>query len=141
MPLCTSCCMNRCLSSMWFAFLLLPILVAMASPAVLFVWILVITVVVALMASCRKFLTCRASVAPVPIAYSSDSADDSAATACVLEPNCTVGCSCDRYCDACCGLSCSWASRLICIGVDVDLYCFSVVIACVLLVCIRSPPM
>ena len=54
--------------------LLLPILDAMDLPAVLSVWFLVIAVVL-LNASCKKFLTCRASVAPVPIAYTSVSAE------------------------------------------------------------------
>ena len=48
-----------------FAFLLLPILVAIDLPAVPSVWILVITVVL-LSASCKKFLTRTASVADLP---------------------------------------------------------------------------
>ena len=105
---------------MCFAFLLLPILVAMDLPAVLSVWMLVITVVL-LNVSCRKFLMCRAFVAPVPRAYSSDSADDSATTACVLEPKCTVvpaTCITKPVVD----LGCSWASCPVGVGVDVDLY-------------------
>ena len=75
---------------MCFAFLL-PILVAKDLPAVLSVWILVTTVLL-LSASCRKSLRCSASVAPVPMARNSDSdsAADSATTACVLEPKCTA---------------------------------------------------
>ena len=87
-PLCTSCCMNRYFRSICFAFFGEPILVAMLFPLVLSVCMRMFTFVV--VASLMKLAMCRPSCAPVPIAYSSDSADDSATTACVLLPNCTT---------------------------------------------------
>ena len=87
-PLCTSCCMKRYFTSMCFAFFDEPILVAMLLPLVLSVCMRMFTFVV--VASLMKFATCSPSCAPVPIAYSSDSADDNATTACVLLPNCTT---------------------------------------------------
>ena len=75
-PLCTSCCMNRYFRSMCFAFLDDPILVAMLFPLVLSVCMRMFTFVV--VASFMKLAMCRPSCAPVPVAYSSDSADDSA---------------------------------------------------------------
>ena len=71
-----------------FAFFDEPILVAMLFPLVLSVCMRMFTFVV--VASLMKLAMCRPSCAPVPIAYSSDSADDSATTACVLLPNCTT---------------------------------------------------
>ena len=87
-PLCTSCCMNRYFRSICFAFFDEPILVAMLFPLVLSVCMRMFTFVV--VASLMKLAMCRPSCAPVPIAYSSDSADDSSTTACVLLPNCTT---------------------------------------------------
>ena len=85
MPFCTSCCMNRYLRSMCFAFFDDPILVAMLLPLVESVWILICSLLVRIV-SVRKFLMCNDSCAPVPIAYNSDSALDSATIACVRDP-------------------------------------------------------
>ena len=74
---------------MCFAFLLLPILVAMLLPLVESVCIFTLTLA-PVIASLMKFIACSTSCAAVPIAYSSDSADDSATTACVLLPKCIV---------------------------------------------------
>ena len=68
-PVCTSCCMNRYLRSMCFAFLLLQILVAMLLPLVESVCILTWTLV-PVIASLMKFIACSTSCAAVPIAYS-----------------------------------------------------------------------
>ena len=45
---------------------------------------------VVVVASLVKLAMCKPSCAPVPIAHSSDSADENATTACVLLPNCTT---------------------------------------------------
>ena len=63
----TSCCNNRCLSSMCSAFFDDPILVAMLLPLDESVWILMLTFFL-LSASVRKLRMCSASVAPVLMA-------------------------------------------------------------------------
>ena len=63
----TSCCINRCLSSMCFAFFDDPILVAMLLPLDESVWILMLTFFL-LSASVRKLRMWSASVAPVLMA-------------------------------------------------------------------------
>ena len=83
----TSCCKNRCLSSMCFAFFDDPILVAMLLPLEESVWILMLTYFL-LGAPARKLRMCSASVAPVLMAYSSASALLSATVDCVRLPKC-----------------------------------------------------
>ena len=80
-----SCCMNKCLSSMCFAFLEDPILAAILLPLDESVWILMLILLI-LRSSIKRLLMWSASVAPVLMAYSSASALESAIVACVLLP-------------------------------------------------------
>ena len=77
--------MNKCLSSMCFAFLEDPILVAILLPLDESVWILMLILLI-LRSSIKRLLMWSASVAPVLMAYSSASALESAIVACVLLP-------------------------------------------------------
>ena len=81
----TSCCMNKCRSSMCFALRDVPIRVAMLLPLDESVWIRML-IFLMLVSSSQSPLRCNASVAPVLIAYSSASSLDSAIVACVLLP-------------------------------------------------------
>ena len=81
----TSCCMNKCRSSMCFALRDVPIRVAMLLPLDESVRIRML-IFLMLVSSSQSPLRCNASVAPVLIAYSSASALDSAIVACVLLP-------------------------------------------------------
>ena len=85
-PCFTSCCTKRCFSSMCFAFFDVPSLIVMDFAALLSVCIF--TFVLMSNASCTKLRMHRPSVHAVPMAYSSDSAQESATTACVRDAKC-----------------------------------------------------